>query len=332
MYLPTLAAINIRRICITLSCLFPALLSALSEPSGRFILESSVQARAQTRPEPDLSRMASEALGVRPGTVIVVDPKTGRLVRRVAHQADVQFESPPFELAQIITAYAALDSGAVDRNSVLACKELSNNLNIETALARNCKSVFRELSSKISPDSFKRAAETLGFIYYGVDRSVEETGSVRPVLASIPSNLSPGEFAELSATGQGMKARELHFAGLVSTIASGTTSYERFVAFVQRAAKAPAPPGQKLNSRALDVIRTAMVRSVDEGEASAAATLGESVAAAGGGREGAILIAYAPARSAQIAVVVNLRNGTQRDAAEVAGSFLKDFFSREKRK
>ncbi len=216
--------------------------------------------------------MASDALGTRPGTVIVVDPKTGRLIRRVAHEADVQFESPPFELAQIITAYAALDSGTIERNSVLACKELSNSVNIETALARNCQSTFRELSSKINPESFKRAAETLGFIYYGVDRSVEETGSIRPVLASIPSNPSPAEFAELSATGQGMKARELHFAGLVSTIASGATSHERFVAFIQRAAKAPAPPSQKLNARALEVIRAAMVRSVDEGEASAAAT------------------------------------------------------------
>jgi cell division protein FtsI/penicillin-binding protein 2 len=45
-----------------------------------------------------------------------------------------------------------------------------------------------------------------------------------------------------------------------------------------------------------------------------------------------MLIAYAPARSAQIAVVVNLRKGTQRDAAEVAGSFLKAFFSRDKKK
>jgi len=160
-----------------------------------------------------------------------------------------------------------------------------------------------------------------------------ETGSVRPIASTIIPQPNPEEFAELASRGQGMHARELHFAGLVATLASGTTSYERFVAFVQRTAKAPAPPAAKLNVKALEAIRSGMTKSVDQGEASAAATLDEGVAAIGGADgENAILIAYAPDRSPRIALVVRLTTGSHRDAAEVAGKFLKNYFMQEKAK
>lgn len=299
-----------------------------------FVLLATAQyVSTQVKPEPDLGAIATNALGSRTGTIIVVDPKTGRLVRRIGNGADIQFESSPFQMAQIITTYAALDAAVVTRQTPMACKELSDSVTIEVALGRNCQSVFRELSTKLTIEQFKRAADTLGFVYYGVDRSVTETGSVRPISASITSQPKPQEFSELAALGHGMRAKELHFAGLVSTIASGTTSYDRFVAFVQRAAKAPVPPADRLNTRALEAIRLGMTKSVDQGEASAAATLGESVAAMGGGDgENAILIAYAPVRSARIALVVRLTRGSQRDAAEVAGKFLKDYFTQEKSK
>jgi len=308
--------------------------SAITILFSAFVLLATAQhASTQVKPEPDLGAIATRALGSRTGTIIVVDPKTGRLVRRTGNGADIQFETSPFQTAQIITTYAALDAGLVTRTTSISCKELSDSVTIDVALGRNCQSVFRELSTKLTIDQFKRAADTLGFVYYGVDRSMTETGAVRPISASIILHPKPEEFAELAALGQGMRAKELHFASLVSTIASGTSSYDRFVAFVQRAAKAPVPPADRLNMRALEAIRLGMTKSVDHGEASAAATLGEGVAAMGGGDgENAILIAYAPARSARIALVVRLINGSQRDAAEVAGKFLRDYFTQEKSK
>ncbi len=285
-----------------------------------------------TRPggvDPAINELASNALSNRTGTVLVIDPRSGRILNRVANSADVQFETSPFGLTQIVTAYAALASGVITDKTLLPCDASGREVDIVQALADGCSSFFRALSQKIDLDRFSRSAETLGFVYYRIENVSEGSQVVRPIGAKLPTQRRPEEFAELAAEGQAMLARDLHFANLVTTLATGTTSAERFARYITTAARGPAPPSEPLNASALATIRRALVKAVDSGELAGAATFGGIVAAGAGEQAGrSILISFAPASQPDVCLVINLKEGGRRAAADVAGRFYQTYFKK----
>lgn len=309
----------------------PYVLATLTALTATFV--GCYRPGVATRPariDPALNELASNALSNRNGTLLVIDPKSGRILNRVANSADVQFETPPFGLSQIITAYTALASGAITDKTLLPCDASGKEIDIVQALADGCSSFFRTLSEKIDLERFSRNAETLGFVYYRIENVSEGSQVVRPIGARLPTQLRPEEFAELAAEGQAMLARDLHFAGLVTTLATGTTSVERFARYITTAARGPAPPTEPLNASALATIRRALVKAVDSGELAGAATIGEIVAAAAGEQSGrAILISFAPANVPDVCLVINLNEGGRRAAADVAGRFYKAYFRKK---
>jgi cell division protein FtsI/penicillin-binding protein 2 len=280
------------------------------------------------RPAPvDLSRTAYEALSERAGAVVVVEPRYGRVLKRISHAADVQFASSPFELAEIVTAYAALEAGIINEKTLFACDGSGAPADVVTALARPCPAFFAELSRRLQPSAFSRAADQIGFTYYGIETSDAGATTVRPITARIPE-LALGEaFTALATRGQGMEARDLHFAQLVSSLASGTTAAERFAAYITTTVRAPAPPAAPLNRQALQVVRRGLIKAVAEGEARSSVSIEHRVAGKMGSGEGqAVFISYAPAQEPQIGLVVYLKAGTGREAAAVAGRFYQSYF------
>ncbi|HZS05068.1 MAG TPA: penicillin-binding transpeptidase domain-containing protein [Blastocatellia bacterium] len=283
--------------------------------------------------ETELSDMAYEALNNRVGTIIVVDPRYGRVLKRVSHGFDVQFTSSPFELAQIVTAYAALDAGIINDRTLLPCAEAGRNVDVVEALSQSCPAFFAELSKRLTRAQFARAAGVIGFTYYGIESPTADQTWVRPIPAKIQDGASAESFAALAVRGEGLQARELHLAQLASSLASGTTASERFAAYIMVNTKTSAPPVVSINRTALGVVRRGLLKAVDEGEAKAAAHIDQKVAGKiGGGLKGAggkgdaIFVSYAPANDPQVALVVYLKDALGRDAAEVAGKFYEYWF------
>ncbi len=280
--------------------------------------------------ETELSAMAYEALDNRAGTIIVVDPRYGRVLKRVSRGMDVQFTSSPFETAQIVTAYAALDAGLINDKTLLPCHEQGSRVEVTEALARPCPAFFTELSRKLTRAQFAKAAEVIGFTYYGIESPTFDQTRVRPVSAKIPEPLSGESFAALVVKGAEMEARDLHFAQMASSLASGATASERFAAYIMVNAQAAAPKVYSFNRPALAVVRRGLVKAVDEGDAKAAAQIDQKVAGKiGGGNGHALFISYAPANDPQVALVVYLNDAVSRDAAEVAGKFYQAWFSKK---
>ena len=281
--------------------------------------------------EADLSQMAYDALGNHTGTVLVIEPRYGRILKRVGHSSDVQFASSPFEIAEIVTAYAALDAGVINERTTLACDESGTQTDVTGALAHSCRSFFAELSKKLTPAAFAQAANVVGFTYYGVESPNERASVTRPISAKLPPQLSDEAFAALAARGEEMEASDLHFAQLVSSLASGTTAAERFAAYIATNARAPAPAAVSFNRQALAVVRRGLLKAVEEGEAKAAASIDYKVAGKLGSSAGqAVFISYAPANDPQIGLVVYLKDAVGRDAAEVAGKFYQLHFKNNK--
>lgn len=277
--------------------------------------------------ETDLSDMAYEALGNRTGAVIVIDPRYGRVVKRIGRGTDVQFVSSPFSLAQVVTAYAALEAGLISDRTLLQCRESNRQIEVTEALAHSCPSFFSELSRRLTHAQFVRAATVTGFVYYAIESPTYDQTLVRPVMAKVPERMTSEAFSALAVRGEAMEARDLHFAQLASSLASGTTASERFAAYIMINARASAPPVVSFNPQALAVVRRGLVRAVDEGEAKAAAHIDQKVAGKiGGGNGQAIFVSYAPAGNPEVALVVYLKDAVGRDAAEVGGKFYEYWF------
>jgi cell division protein FtsI/penicillin-binding protein 2 len=291
------------------------------------VFSSPAQNSAQQTPLPaELAQLSYDALEDHAGVVIVVDPQYGNVLKRVSRGMDVRFASSPFETARVVTAYAALDAGIIREQTQFACDDGGEQVNVVEALSRPCPAFFAELSKRIKPAAYKRAAEMLGFSYYG---SEERPAALRmkPVPAKIPVNVSGDEFTALAVRGAGLEAEDLHFAQFASSLASGVTAAERLAHYLLTTSRGIVPPTVPLNRRALDAVQRGLVRAVDDGAAKAAANIDCKVAGAmGGDGKAAIFVSYAPADAPKVALVVYVKEAAPRDAAEVAGRFYRAYF------
>ncbi|MBL8205861.1 MAG: hypothetical protein JNM09_16625 [Blastocatellia bacterium] len=277
----------------------------------------------------DYGQMGYDALGTHTGAVVILDPQYGRILKRVARGMDVQFTTSPFEVVQLVTAYAALDSGVITEQTKLKCNGSDELVDVTEALARPCPAFFAELSTKVPPTAFKRAAQVIGFTYYGTESVNASTTAMRPITAAIPVNISGADYAALTTRGVGMKANELHFAQLAISLASNTTTSERMATIIATTSQTITPPAIPINKQALETIRKGLVRSVEEGTAMAAGTRNGHVAGkVGSNDENALFISFAPADKPEIGLVVFLKAGTGTEAAQVAGRFYRAYFGK----
>ncbi len=298
-----------------------------------FLLFSCYRAPIAQRslaPVLDYGQISYEALGDLTGSVIVVDPHYGRVLKRVAHGMDVQFTTSPFEVAQVITAYAGLDSGAITSTTKFPCgSNEGDQVSVSEALSRPCPSFFTEVSKKIPPANFKRAAQTIGFMYYGKESISATATAMKPISATIPLNITGADYQGLAVRGLGMKANDLHFAQLAISLAAGTSTSERMSTTILNTSQGMTPPTIPLNAKAISVIRAGLIKAVENGSASAAGFGNNSVAATlGSNEDSAMCISFAPANNPQIGLVVFLKDGSSSEAARVAGKFYQNYFGK----
>ncbi|MFN0124025.1 MAG: hypothetical protein ACKV2V_26275 [Blastocatellia bacterium] len=276
----------------------------------------------------NLGELAFAALADHAGAITIIDPRTGRVVKRVGRGADVEYTAQAYEIARVAAAYTGLETGVITERTLLSCDGGVEKVNVVDALARPCPRFFADLSRKISYPQFRRAAELIGFTYFALESPTWDQTLMKPVAARFPERVTPESFAAMVVSGAGIEARDLHFAQIASTLASGTTASERFAAWVMINARAITPPVRTLNPAVLAVIRRGLRQSVDEGEARAAASIDVTVAGKmGGGGGRAIFVSWASVTDARVAVVVYLKDAAPRDAAEVAGKFYALCFS-----
>lgn len=286
-------------------------------------------AQRSLAPVMDYGQLGYDALGNHVGAVVIVDPQYGRILKRVARGMDVQFTTSPFEVVQIVTAYAALDAGVITAQTKLKCNDAGEQVDVTEALARPCPAFFAELSRKVSPADFKRAAQIIGFTYYGTESINAMTTAMRPISAAIPINISGADYEALTTRGIGMKANDLHFAQLAISLASNTTTSERMSTIITTTSQTIAPPAIPINKQAIEVIKQGLVKAVEEGATMAAGTAREHIAGkTGSNEENALCLSFAPAHKPEIGLIVFLKEGSSTEAAQVAGRFYRTYFGK----
>ena len=161
-------------VCVVVSLGSISLRSTRYSPFSASLAKSANEDNLDQR----LGHAATAALGDRRGTIIVMDPQTGRV--RAVVNSEIAFEEnlPPGSTIKPFTALAALRFGLIDENSQTLCREKYSHdgfqtvcshphdlapLNPTEAIAYSCNYYFGKVGERLNEASFDSTLSEFGF-------------------------------------------------------------------------------------------------------------------------------------------------------------------------
>lgn len=166
-----------------------------------------------------IRRAAVDALGMQPGSVVVVDPNSGRVLTMVNQRLALKSGFIPCSTIKLVTALAALSEHVVDRDTNIHLSRYAS-FNLTNAIAHSNNPYFGVLGTRLGFDRVTRYAQMFGLgEKAGLDIDGEEPG----VIPAEPPRA--GGMVLMTAYGEGFQVTPLELAGLVSAIANNGTLY-----------------------------------------------------------------------------------------------------------
>ncbi|HLI82322.1 MAG TPA: penicillin-binding transpeptidase domain-containing protein [Bryobacteraceae bacterium] len=164
-------------------------------------------------------RAAVDALGPVKGSVVVVDPDTGRILTIVNQKLAFEGGYIPCSTIKLVTSLAALTEHVVDPDTWIYTGR-AVRYNLTTALAVSNNQYFATLGSRLGFDRVVKYAQLLGLgEKAGLNIAEEQPGTI----AEAPP--AAGGMGMMTAYGEGFSVTPLELAALVSAIANGGTLY-----------------------------------------------------------------------------------------------------------
>jgi penicillin-binding protein 2 len=164
-------------------------------------------------------RAAVSALGTTRGSVVVVDPASGRVLTMVNQRLGLKAGFTPCSTIKLVTALAALTEHVVERNTVVHLSRYSS-FDLTTALAHSNNPYFATLGTRLGFDRVVHYAQMLGLgEKAGLDINGEQPGTVPAVAPKF------GGVGMMTSFGEGFLMTPLELASLLSSIANGGTMY-----------------------------------------------------------------------------------------------------------
>lgn len=164
-------------------------------------------------------RAAVDALGPYNGTVVAVDPSTGRILTMVNQKTALTSGFQPCSTVKIPVALAALSEGLVDRVTPVRLYGRTR-MDLTTALAHSNNYYFANLGIKLGYDRWAYYAKLFGLgEKAGLNIAGEEPGYFAP---APPKN---GGMGMMTSFGEGITWTPLELAALLSAVSNGGTLY-----------------------------------------------------------------------------------------------------------
>jgi Cell division protein FtsI/penicillin-binding protein 2 len=164
-------------------------------------------------------RAAVEALGPYNGTVVAVDPKTGRILTIVNQKLALRSSFQPCSTIKIVAGLAALSEGIINRNTMIKLGG-KYSMNLTEALARSNNPYFAILGQKLGFEKVSYYARLFGL---GEPAGLNIEGETAGVLPSAPPK--NGGVGMMTSFGEGISLSPLQLAALMSAISNGGTLY-----------------------------------------------------------------------------------------------------------
>lgn len=171
--------------------------------------------------DPVVRRAALAALGRYYGSVVAVDPNTGRILAVVNQKLAFSSGFEPCSTIKPVVALAALQEGVIDRNTEIRVGR-RQTMNLTEALAHSNNAFFEELGRRLGFATVARYARLLGLgepAGWGI--AEEQPGS----FPEAPPPESAGGVARMCSFGTGIRVTPLQLAAMVSALANGGSLY-----------------------------------------------------------------------------------------------------------
>src|SRR5208283_2776240 len=287
-----------------------------------------------TGEDPVVRQAALDALGNMNGTVVAIEPTSGRVLAMVNQKLALSSGAQPCSTIKLSVALAALNEGLVSKETPVALGGRSR-MNLTEALAHSNNAYFEALGRKLGFEKVAYYAHEYGLgELAGYDIAGEQVGEYPD--EAIPEKL--GGVGKMCSYGEGVSMTPLQLGAMVSAIANGGTLY-----YLQH----PATPEEITNfqpriKRQLDIaplipeISDGMAGAVQYGTArrlglnfNEEEILGKTGTCSHAGTRFGWFASYANTSRGRIVVVVFLQGGRPTfgpKAAEIAGRMYRDMY------
>lgn len=169
--------------------------------------------------DPVVRRAAVEALGPYNGTVVAVDPASGRILTMVNQKLALTGSFQPCSTVKLYVALAALSEGIIARDTVLRISSRVR-MDLTEALAVSNNPFFGILGAKLGYERFAYYARLFGLgELAGLDLEGESPGRFPD---APPKN---GGMWMMASFGEGIAQTPLQLAAFLAAIANGGTLY-----------------------------------------------------------------------------------------------------------
>ena len=286
--------------------------------------------------DPAVRQAALDALGRQNGSVVAVDPSTGRILTIVNQKLAYSAGFEPCSTTKPIIAVAALEKGIVTPDTMIRVGR-RRYMDMTEALAHSNNNFFEELGRRLGFNTVWHYDHIFGL---GERTGYDIRGEQPGFLPATPPRR--GGVARMCSFGEGIRITPLQLASVVSTIANGGTMYylqypeteqsvRDFAPRVRRTlAIAPMLPELRQGMLAAVLYGTARFSNDPEGEQTLGKT-GTCNDETVGGRLG-WFASYADQEHPKLVLVILLRGGARivngPHAADVAGKIYRDLYER----
>lgn len=284
--------------------------------------------------DPVVRAAAMDALGNMNGTVVAIEPTSGRILAMVNQKLALSSGAQPCSTIKLSVALAALSENLITKDTEIALGRRSR-LNLTTALARSNNAYFEAVGRKLGFDKVSYYAHQFGLgELAGYNIPGEHLGTYPD--EEIPAKL--GGVGKMCSFGEGISMTPLQLGALVSAIANGGTLY-----YVQHPMDADEVANfQPRVKRHLDI--AALIPEISDGMAGAVnygtarsvrvnfneeSILGKTGTCSKSGTRYGWFASYANTSVGRIVTVVFLQGGRPTfgpKAAEIAGRMYRNLY------
>jgi penicillin-binding protein 2 len=171
--------------------------------------------------DPVVRQAAVDALGNMNGTVVAIEPTSGRVLAMVNQKLALSSGAQPCSTIKLSVALAALSEGLVSKETEVALGGRSR-MNLTTAIAHSNNAYFEAVGRKLGFEKVAYYAHEYGLgELAGYDIPGEQLGSYPE--EAIPAKL--GGVGKMCSYGEGVSMTPLQLGAMVSAIANGGTLY-----------------------------------------------------------------------------------------------------------
>ena len=280
--------------------------------------------------DPEVRRVAITALGNRAGTVVVMDPRTGRIYSMVNQQWALHEGFKPCSTIKLVTGLAALEEKVIDSDD--SSDGSGVNAGLSRALAYSRNDYFQQAGTQVGFDALLSYARKFGL--------GEKTGiNMRNEFAGqLPDGTARSGIARISSHGDHFQVTALQLATLVSAIGNGGKLLTPYVVrSKQELAKSRTRVRRQihLDSSAWQNMLPGMVGAVSYGSGNKAYDPRQTVAGKTGtciedGEWVGLFTSFAPLSNPRVSVVVITRGADAHNhvPAAVAGQIYRNLDTR----